>query len=260
MKLFSLDAINNFLNSLPQFEEREIIVNGQVNKDYKAILDKSNNKVVAIVSKKYSLVQHKDVFSLAIAKLRETYSDNEILGYVSHHRTKAYMFITFKSATIQNDSEYKLGLMITNSVDSTLSIWTTLFLYRVVCSNGLIEKSSLLQLQSKHINSEEILNRFNKKLSIVLNDFDSYVENELAFLEKTKTITANSYEIVKKLDLSKKARYRILGKVKPNDTLFNIYQAITDYFSNKANVSIVRRVDTIRKAKEIINQYVKLSG
>jgi hypothetical protein len=257
MRLYNLEDVIKYVNSLPEFEEKDIAVENEVSKNFKAIVYKGTKTIAAVVSNKYQLVQHKEVFNYAIEKIKSEFGENSIKGYVNSHRVKAYLFITFKDVSIQNDSDYRTGLLITNSVNGTLAIWTSLFLYRVICSNGLIEQQNLIQFQSKHLGTEELLNRFDNRLTTVIKNYDNYLKKEFDTLEQLKNIIAKPSEILKNLDLSRKAFYYINLKLKTNDTLFNIYQQITHYFSNNNSINITKRVEMIRKAKQLVLEYAK---
>jgi hypothetical protein len=267
MKLVSIDNLLRFLNTLPYFEEKDLYVEGTRVRDFKGIAYKGTNKIVAIVSNKYNLVQHSQVFEFAINTIVSQYGENSVCGWVEHYKTKAYLFLTFKEVNVENDSKYKVGLLITNSVDSTLSIWTTLFNYREVCSNGLIEKHNIITIQNKHLGGTNLWSRLSSRFGIVLQQFDILVKKHFDTLEELKNIVAPSIDVLEILrrnyKISRKAYYTIMRKVKSVDTLFNIYQAITNYYSNNKSRNITSRVEMLRKAQDLIYNYAKskaLSG
>jgi len=257
MRLVSIENVERFISTLPCYELKDVYIDGVKDSKYKAVVYKGTTKSVAIVSNKYKLVQHKTLFDIVLEKVKENFNNNEIKGWVEHTNTKAYLFLTFKNVDIQNDSVYDCGILVTNSVNTQLSIWLNLFNYRQVCSNGLVQKENILAIQNKHIGVSNFWDRFKLRLERVLSAFDNYLKNEFDFLETLKTITLNINEILSKVEMSKKALIVIRRQLKENDTLFNVYQAITNYYTNTRSMNIASRVQYIRKARDVINNYVK---
>jgi hypothetical protein len=257
MRLANLDNVERFLSTLPYYELKDIYIDGVKSENYKAVVYKGTSKAVAVVSNRYKLVQHKTVFDIVLEKIKENLAKENVKGWVEHTKTKAYLFLTFKDIEIQNDSNYNCGLLVTNSVNTQLSIWTNLFLYRVICSNGLVQKENILAIQNKHLGSSEFWDRFKSRVETVIQNYDNYLTTEFNLLEEFKTITLNPSEILSKLEISKKALFVITKQLKPTDTLFNVYQAITNYYTNTQSMNIASRVQYIRKARELINLYAK---
>jgi hypothetical protein len=257
MRLANLENVERFISTLPYYELKDIYIDGTKSENYKAVTYKGTTKAVAVVTNKYKLVQHKTVFDIVLERVKETIGSENVKGWVEHTKTKAYLFLTFKDIEIQNDSNYNCGLLVTNSVNTQLSIWTNLFLYRLICSNGLIEKSNILEVQNKHIGTSEFWERLKSRIERILESYDNYLKAQFEFLEEIKVITLNPSEILSKLDMSKRALVTITKQLKPTDTLFNVYQAITNYYTNTKTMNISSRVQYIRKAKELIENYAR---
>jgi hypothetical protein len=257
MKLANIENVERFVSTLPYYELKDIYIDGTKSENYKAVVYKGTSKPVAIVTNKYKLVQHKTVFDIVLERVKEKVGLENVKGWVEHTNTKAYLFLTFRNVEIQNDSNYNCGLLVTNSVNTELSIWTNLFLYRLICSNGLIEKSNILEVQNKHIGTSDFWERLKNRIERILDNFDNYLKAQFEFLEEIKLITLNPNEILSKLDMSKKALVTITKQLKPTDTLFNVYQAITNYYTNTKTMNISSRVQYIRKTRELIENYVR---
>lgn len=257
MQLANVDNIKRFLETLPEYELKEITINGTVAKKFKAVCYKNTNYPIAIVSNKYKLAQHKTVFTIALERVLKKFKEEEVKGWVQHTKTKAYLFLTFREVEVKEDSIYKMGLIVTNSVNTQLSIWTNLFTFREVCSNGIIQKTPLLEVQNKHIGTSDFWARFKERFDRVLEVFDNEYQREIKFIMELKDYTLSPIEILKHLDTSKKAFVEITKQLKSIDTLFNIYQAITNYYTNTKSMNIANRVNYIRKARDIIEKYVK---
>lgn len=257
MKLVSIDKLKSYIQTLPEFELKPISIDGNITKKFKAVCFKNSSNPVAVVSSKYKLVQHKTIFSIVLEKLEENITNEKIYGWIEHNKTKAYMFLTFFDVEIPYDSNYRNGIMVTNSVNTELSVWINLFTFREICKNGLIKKIPLLEIQNKHIGIENFYNRFKQRLQHIIDIFEDVVKTELEYYEQIKNLVANSNEILSKLNLSRKALVKIRLKLKDTDTLFNIYQSVTNYFSSNEKLSIDTRVTYIKKIREVIDTYVK---
>lgn len=256
-RLARLENVQRFIATLPVYELKSVFVNGTEIKKFKAVCYKNTNHVVAIVSDKYKLVQHQDVFNFVLNKLKEKYEEENIKGWVQHTKTKAYLFVTFNDVTVDDDSDYKCGLLVTNSVNSQLSIWTNLFLYRLTCSNGIIQPKNLLEVQNKHLGLENFWDRFSSRFSIMLDRFNDMLKQEFNFLQTIKDYYVKVDVILGKLNGSKKAYFIIKAKLKTEDSLFNIYQAITNYYTNNLSLNITSRVNAIRKARILVEDCLK---
>lgn len=260
-KLTNLENVKRFISTLPHYEFRDIYINGTKLQNYKAICYSGTNKAVAIVSNRYKLVQHKTVFDIALEKIQEHYKDTEIKGWVEHTNTKAYIFLGMKQIDVEYDSNYNCGLLITNSVNTQLSVWINTFLYRLVCNNGLISRENVLAIQNKHLGANEFLNRFKERLETILKGFNDILKKEFRFLEELRSFTLTKKEVADKilinLDMSKKAYFTVLKQINDVDTLFNVYQALTNYYTNSRSLNIANRVQQIKKAREVINEYAK---
>ena len=257
MKLASLENVKRFLEYLPEFELKPIHIEGIETKKFKAVCYKGTNMPVAIVSDRYKLVQHRTVFTIALDRILEQVKEEAVKGWIQHTRTKAYFFVTFVDSNITEDSNYDCGLLITNSVNTQLSIWSNIFLYREICSNGLIEKSPILEVQNKHITSETFYDNLKNKFDWAIENFGYHLDRQIKFLIELKDYTLHPSEILKHLEMSKKAFIQITKQLKTIDTLFNIYQAITNYYTNTTSMNIASRVNYLRKAREIIEEYVR---
>jgi hypothetical protein len=261
VKLVELENVERFISTLPSYELKDVYVNGTKLQNYKAVCYQGTNKVVAIVSNKYKLTNHDTVFNIVMEKAIQKFGKENLKGWVEHTSTKAYLFLTFKEVDIQNDSTYNCGLVVTNSVNTQLSIWLNLMTYRNLCSNLLVQRGNVLAIQNKHLGTSEFWDRFKQRLFTVLNEFDSILKQEFTFLDQIKTITVQSdfvrKEILNKLNTSKKAYYLILKQLTGTDTLFNVYQAITNYYTNTRSMNVYNRVQHIKKARELIEDDMK---
>jgi hypothetical protein len=261
MKLADFENVKRFISTLPYYELRDVYINGTKLENYKAVCYQGTNKAVAIVSNKYKLAQHSTVFNIVLEKAQEYFKNTELKGWVEHTNTKAYLFLGIKEINVEDDSNYKCGLLITNSVNTELSIWFNLWAYRQVCSNGLVQRRNILEIQNKHLGASDFWDRFKSRLIYVLQEFDPYLKEEFTFYEQLKTITITPeqarVEILGKMNCSNKAYFTIFKQLKGTDTVFNLYQAITNYYTNTKSMNIASRVQFVRKARELIENYVR---
>lgn len=257
-KLYKLEQIKEYIQKLPYFELKDIVVGDQEIKDFKAVCYRGTNKAVAIVSKRYKLVQHATVFQIFIEQL-EKFFDN-IEGYVSHTRTKAFLFLTVKERFVEGDSNYKVGFSISNSVDTTTAICTRFFTYRLVCSNGLIASDTIFKINQKHIANPHFYSILKDKISKTIQTFNRIEEREFNFYEEIKKVNLTidqTKTILEKLNIAQKGLKVILTRINKVDNAFNVYQAITHYYSNFSSLNIGSIVQNTIKAREIIQNLIR---
>ena len=256
MKFYDIEKVKNFIKTLPKYELKDIYIDKvQLSKKFKAVCYLDTNIPVAIVSNKYKLVQHPTVFEIFLERL-EKHFDN-IEGFVQHTKTKAFLFAVVKEKFVEGDSNYKLGFCVSNSVDTTLAIWTSLFNYRVICSNGLVTPQTIMKIYQKHIGGEDFYNELKRRFDIAIQQFDNYQEREFQVYDilKEKTLTEDQIKaVIAKLELPQKALRVILTRIERVDSAFDLYQAITFYLSNYSRQNIASTVEKLRKTRTILEK------
>lgn len=256
MKLYEIERVKNYIKTLPRYELKDIYIDKvQHTKKFKAVCYQDTNIPVAIVSSRYKLVQHPTIFEIFLERLERRFSNIE--GFVQNTNTRAYLFVTVKEKFVEGDSNYKLGFCVSNSVDTTLAIWTTLFNYRLVCSNGLVAPQTILKIYQKHIGGEDFYQEVKKRFDLAINEFEGYQEKEFQIYDmlREKTLTEEQMKAVfAKIELPNKALRVVLTRINKVDSAFNLYQAITFYLSNYSNLNIHSKVEQLRKVRAILEK------
>jgi len=97
------------IERIPKFERKEIYVDGEKQKSFDAILEEGAKQAIAVVSKRYTLVQIRDVFRRIAEVLPE-----DAKGEVIYYWGKGLFFI-FPPVG-------KVGARVMNSVDGSTSL------------------------------------------------------------------------------------------------------------------------------------------
>lgn len=98
------------VESIPEFEEKPVFVNGVEQKNFKAIVEKGKTEAIAIVKKKYVLIQIRDALKQVVELLPD-----ETTGSVSYWNGRG-MAVCFPNP------ESDVGLRVLNSVDASTAL------------------------------------------------------------------------------------------------------------------------------------------
>jgi len=134
---------------------------------YKGII--KNNKLAALVSKRYTVIPN-ELLKEEIVPLIEQFGYQQLdspAKPISENRYLQY-FIDPKLHNIGNDT-IKLGLLLRNSIDGSISLGLEGFTYRTLCSNGMIAgKGTVYSFTKKHMgDAKEILNGLEEGVALV---------------------------------------------------------------------------------------------
>lgn len=122
---------------------------------------------VGVVSKKYKLVQHYEVFDAAVNAIRDIGIDTELikvkLRITGFGERMALSFLfpedeSYSFSIDNNGDNMRLRLQCFNSVEGSMKFMAFLGWYRLVCSNGLMVGVTKLGLQRRHCIGLEIDN------------------------------------------------------------------------------------------------------
>jgi len=261
-KAFPLQYVKRYIEASPTFEIKPVYVNGEYQRDYKAVVNQNTGKVVAVVSKRFQLVQHKTVMNAFLDVLSNYVSEDETEGFYKWTDTRAYLTVYFKTIEPLEKDFFKLGILVTNGVDGSMAIWTKFSGLRVVCSNGLVSRETIEVVRTIHASAdfsdfmERLIGRFEK----VIKGVDQYGERIAKTFEEWKGIEIERKDAMKevaKMDWLPKKATRIIYWKLPRDekvTLYDLYNAITDYISNYSGKNIEGRTEDLMKAEKAIQQ------
>jgi len=261
-KAFPLQYVKRYIEASPTFEIKPVYVNGEYQRDYKAVVNQSTGKVVAVVSKRFQLVQHKTVMNAFLDVLSNYVSEDETEGFYRWTDTRSYLSVYFKHIEPFEKDYFKLGILVTNGVDGSMAIWTKFTALRLVCTNGLVSRETIEVVRTIHASTdfsdfmERLIGRFEK----VIKGVDQYGEKITKTFEEWKGIEIDRKDAMKevaKMDWLPKKATRIIYWKLPRDekvTLYDLYNAITDYISNYSGKNIEGRTEDLMKAEKAIQQ------
>jgi len=212
--------------------EKPVYVDGQVLKDYKAIVRDDNNKPLAVVSQDYKLIPHKDVVEtttmLLDAKIgRGNYKANHVLTQDGARLFSEYKFS--ENVEIRDCDFVQPGVRVTNSYDGSIRIFVELIGMRQVCSNGLTIPGWVTKAKRKHMGEIDI-EGLEPLIGGALDQLEVYydVMREAA---KTPVAYKEAEELIEGNKLGKK--YKELALVNLNEqkldqlTMWDVYNALT---------------------------------
>jgi len=123
----------------------------------KAIVRTDTEKLLAIVSKRYQVVTHKDVvtqFETALDAAGSSFQRRAVATYLPYNGAKMFRKYTFEDTAREVvpgvGDIVKLTLELANSYDGTLMVGFQLGGYRLKCENGLMAPEKLQEIMRKH--------------------------------------------------------------------------------------------------------------
>jgi len=229
-----------------EFPEAEIVpvhVEGRQVKGWVAVVNKRTREVYNIPTDSYELVQHKTVFDIAYGTIAERYSEDDIRVDVTFTRRGARMFAKFlfdELTEVKPGDIVRKGIMVTNSYDGSMGVWTGGYFFRLVCSNGLVMPRAILKTHTIHT-GDTIEERIRARVEEILENLDQAVDIMRAAAQK-KITWKEAVELVDSFDLSKSHKARILKIIReetgiepdPEEevTLWDVYNGFTCEFTH----------------------------
>lgn len=141
---------------------------------YKAIIERDNHAIIyGIVSKKYTLINHKDIMERVIPQLVQA-------GLVHQHTdiNKGRMFsfwLTPKARTVKVGDLVQFGVMIRNAIDGSMGFGIEFYSLRLACMNGAVHKTAIGEgLYKKHIGAD--LDMLEELIANALTKIDGVVQ------------------------------------------------------------------------------------
>jgi len=255
MRILPLNELKNRIALLPEYTLADIYVRGNKVENFKAVVPKGMSIPIAIVSHKYKLIQHKTLFNVVIEKVSWKFGSNNILGDVYYHKNRAHLFLFFQKAKLFSE-EYFAGILVTNSVDTSLSVKISLSLYNENFGIPFVNPKKLIEIKNKHIGLELFWDRFKSRLFAILNSYQEILKNYLSLLTKLSEININPKEILDKISLSKRLEEKIMASLK-SPTLFDIYKAVVSCLISEPYISSTTKIKKIEKLGEIVYSFVE---
>lgn len=206
---------------------------------YKGIFNNSQERLASIVSKKYKVIQHRDVLSAVTQTLGKLKLDVSGIVKTFNETMQADLVFKDEGLRLKDDATgIMLGFRVLNSYDKTSSFRLEAYAYRIVCNNGMAF-GNVLETRSVTFHTgqqktfetiEAITEKFivaminnQEKLQLLINkSFEESIawENVEPILEKLLTIEKHKKAIMAKLTIGQEL------------TRWNLYNALTDYLSH----------------------------
>lgn len=200
---------------------------------YQAIVSTlgAKKEVVSMPTKRYNIVQHKEVFD-KLLKVANLYSP-DIKGRIVNDMKRAYLLVSMPEKfnfTAPDGEKLDFGFSATNSYDGTTGVHIQAFGYRLICQNGLMLRQTLGGISLDHIQGVKFrLEAMFEKLEMNLAVLSERIES--AMDEKIQLAYAEAYaqHFAGKNIGSKVAE---LFKKEPKQTVWGLYNSLTNWFSH----------------------------
>lgn len=168
LKIMKIEELEKELGTLSVADKRSIfLVGGAEVPGYKAVYNLTKERVEAVLSDRYCLIQHVEAVKPVVDAIREL-GHKEVRARVMEHRGRVWMDITFPEIVANDGSEgIEIGIRVENSIrgDSALKIGSSrsifserhmeFFIYRKVCSNGATIRIPMNELNIKSMKEDD---------------------------------------------------------------------------------------------------------
>lgn len=277
------EEAEELLESLPTASLKSLLVqDGAENKDFVGVVNEQNNSLVAVVSKDYQLVQHKEAFQPIIDGLNTIGAKYRIRS--SYSKTKAFLsIITENEAT----DGVMIGFQVINGFDGKTALnygfraFKTQSIieivgYRQVCSNGMkvrvpLDEAEIVTLEERR----KITNLLYKNLRIVhIGDnvqekvqSVQYITEAMELLKnpvsriieasQNKEVGTKIAEEILLKYIGKRLKQKILGQFRKEEkTLWGLYNAITYVASHDREISTSTANSLIENSADLLTAEV----
>jgi len=164
--------------NFPEFETKTVHVDGVEAENFRAIVRKGHEQPANILSKRYVLVQHQDVykrFEEAVGYIPD--SGREGSSFSTDFVRDGQIMITtlnlpkFNFAAKRGDV-VNFGIKVVNSVDGSTGVLAIPFSNRVLCGNGMTHMEYMRSMNTKHMGGvNKLLGFFGNVITNTLENF-----------------------------------------------------------------------------------------
>lgn len=266
VKDMGLAEAKNFALSLDVAEKRALFVGEDKTFDpeHYAVWNVNKDKVAALVSKDYNIVQHEtlindviDAVLLLGLKARVEINDGGNILFAD---------ITFPDAKIKLEKvgeEFFSGIRVINSYNKQTGIMIVPKLTRLACSNGMIATFAWKQ-HFKTIHTTNLAKNFTEIIPKMISDMVEHNDHFRAYVEASLVDSAGweaTQAIVKQLIVTEKHREEILKILAAQNqekfSRWDMYNAITKYTSHIGKLSPVTERNLQDKAQLVLTRNVE---
>jgi len=253
------EALRASLKNLPTAEQGVMTartVAGKVanNKKFMPVIatdpKTGNSEVTAVLTKKYAVVQHAEVFKKLIDAVN--LYDNKVQAQTISDFKRAYLFVsmpkkfTFKAP---DGKDLTLGFSATNSYNGTTGVVIGAFGYRLACQNGMLLTKTLGGMSVDHITG------VHKRLDALFGQMEHQIatlNNRIEQAMEAKIALAHAEAFAEHFTGKDNARIAMeTFKKEGGHSVWALYNSFTDLYSH-AETNPRNRLLQIGKAEDLL--------
>lgn len=207
--------------------------------EYMGVWNETSNKLACIASKKYNIVQHREVLEALSESLMDL--NLSVRGTLEYYNDGDEMqaIVLFNEHVLKDDSAdgVLLGFRVVNSYNCSKGFRGDIYAYRLVCTNGLsmpvFDDGVYKRIHIGAFSASAGITEFIQRVIKLKPQFQKLIENSMQVeLEKEAWIP-----VIKRLVTHKKHQKHILALLevieKEKMSKWDIYNVFTDYMSHQ---------------------------
>ena len=226
-----------------------------LNKPSYAVLDTENNKAIHLHGANYQLIPYEKILvglSDALDKYNIDINDTSLKFKVSPDLNYMRLRIMFGdtgdfgtySMKYDSNDKLRLGIEIISSYDASIVYQLRAMFLRLVCENGMKSFENINSSIKKHVLNFNINDSFDK-LKHLNQTFDN-LKNTVEVYQSVELDKVDVEKLFRKFANNSDSKYHLLNKLleteKDNSTLYDVYNALTNYSShNQRAIKIGKR-------------------
>ena len=226
-----------------------------LNKPSYAVLDTENNRAIHLHGANYQLIPYEKILvglSDALDKYNIDINDTSLKFKVSPNLNYMRLRIMFGdtgdfgtySMKYDSNDKLRLGIEIISSYDASIVYQLRAMFLRLVCENGMKSFENINSSIKKHVLNFNINDSFDK-LKHLNQTFDN-LKNTVEVYQSVELDKVDVEKLFRKFANNSDSKYHLLNKLleteKDNSTLYDVYNALTNYSShNQRAIKIGKR-------------------
>ena len=226
-----------------------------LNKPSYAVLDTENNRAIHLHGANYQLIPYEKILvglSDALDKYNIDINDTSLKFKVSPDLNYMRLRIMFGdtgdfgtySMKYDSNDKLRLGIEIISSYDASIVYQLRAMFLRLVCENGMKSFENINSSIKKHVLNFNINDSFDK-LKHLNQTFDN-LKNTVEVYQSVELGKVDVEKLFRKFANNSDSKYHLLNKLleteKDNSTLYDVYNALTNYSShNQRAIKIGKR-------------------
>lgn len=242
----------NLLELIPLVDTAEITVRGIIEEGFKAIVN-TEGKTIAVQKKTYQLVQHRDVVSELLNN--DDFKQKYRIVEATIYKSGCTMMLE-----IQPLQEQRIELVpgdflapsvrVFNSYDSTKALTVESFGMRLICSNGAVAPGGVDRYHKVHTHQNANITELSSQIEKAMKTW----EVSSGTLKKAYTKIVDVEDTLKLLkNFPEKYLKIVKADLRRNDTLYNVWNALTSCITREMTVSTSTLVNYQNMVNKIFN-------